>query len=413
MSENKTPAPNSQPLKVEDILAKAEEIRNARDRQSSVTNSDLGEAFKLFTVVDEESKLLTKKKESFKIARLFWNWTGFGEKKLWDIIQILFVPVALAVAGFWFQGFTKDQEVKLADSKTKQELKVADDKAKQETLTKYLDQMSDLLEKGLLKSKQDSPMFIIAQSKTVTALQSLDAERQRLLIQFFESANLNTLDRGKGLLFEARMSKAQLKGIDLRHITLNEVDLSEANLTEARLMQTNLIGANLYSSKLIEAILMGSDLRRANLSSANLYGALFNSVDLIRSNLSKTNLTETDFAYSNLTNTNLEKAYIAGANFTKTNLQKANFSEAIILRTNLSAAVNLEKNQLENTNPPFICRVALPKSININANRDCAILPKILLERYPKIYSNLKKAEDSINEKDVVSEDNKDRTLPY
>jgi hypothetical protein len=89
MPENTTPDPNSQPLKVEDILAKAEEIRNARDSQSSVTNSDLGEAFKLFTVVDEESKILTKKRDLFKPVKLFWNWTGFREKKLLDLVQIV------------------------------------------------------------------------------------------------------------------------------------------------------------------------------------------------------------------------------------------------------------------------------------------------------------------------------------
>jgi hypothetical protein len=170
MLENKTPDSNSRSFNIENVLAKAEEIRNARDRQSSVTNSDLGEAFKLFTVIDEESKLLTKKRDLFKPVKLFWNWTGFREKKLLDLVQIVVVPSALAVAGFWFQDFTKKQDVKLAESKTKQELQVADSKAKQETLTKYLDQMSDFLEKGLLKSKQDSPIFIIAQSKTVTAL---------------------------------------------------------------------------------------------------------------------------------------------------------------------------------------------------------------------------------------------------
>jgi hypothetical protein len=238
MLEKKTPDPDYQSFKVEDVLAKAEEIRNARDRQSAVTNSDLGEAFKLFTVIDEESKLLTKKRDFFKPAKLIWKVTGFGEKTLWDVIQIVAVPSALAVAGFWFQDFTKKQDVKLAESKTKQELQVADSRAKQETLTKYLDQMSDLLEKGLLKSKQDSPIFIIAQSKTVTALQSLDTERQRLLIQFFKSANLNTLDGLKlnyrtSISAESILMKLILVGLIWRELTLMEVNLKEQILQSA------------------------------------------------------------------------------------------------------------------------------------------------------------------------------------
>ena len=360
MTENKTPDPNPQSLKVEDILAKAEEIRNARDRQSSVTNSDVGEAFKFFTVADEESKLLTNKKDSFKVARLVWNWTGFGDKKLWDIIQILFVPVALAVAGFWFQDFTKKQEVKLADSKTKQELQVADSKAKQETLIKYLDQMSDLLEKGLLKSKQDSPIFIIAQSKTVTALQSLDTERQRLLIQFFKSANLNTLDGGKGLLFKARMSEAKLQNIDFSGINLNEVDLSGADLEGANLNGSKLKGANLTISNLSKANLSKADLSKAELTGAILIGAF-----LEEANLSKANISETFFSEANLKN--------------------VNFSNSIMKGTGFHDVEYLERKQLEKSSSPIICGSFLPENIKVDRFRDCNIMPQVLLKRYPQL----------------------------
>jgi uncharacterized protein YjbI with pentapeptide repeats len=352
MLENKTPDPNSQPLKVEDILAKAEEIRNARDRQSSVTNSDLGEAFKLFTVVDKESKLLANEKDSFKPVKLFWNWTGFGEKKLLDLVQILFVPVAIAAAGIWFQDNIKGREESSAKIKTVEELKVADSKAKQETLTKYLDQMSDLLEKGLLKSKQDSPMFIIAQSKTVTALQSLDTERQRLLIQFFKSANLNTLDGGKGLLFKARMSKAQLQGIDLSEINLKEVDLSGSNLNKS-----NLIGADLSGSNL-----GGANIRRAYLEKAN-----FNGVDLNEANLKRSDLS------------------------------RASFTNALMRYTNMSNVTNLNKEQLEKASSPLICATILPGHIKINDKRDCAAMPQILLKRYPLMLKKLEEAVDFMN----------------
>jgi uncharacterized protein YjbI with pentapeptide repeats len=383
MPEDKTPDPNSQPLKVEDILAKAEEIRNARDRQSSVTNSDLGEAFKLFTVVDEESKLLTNTKESFKVVRIFWNWTGFGEKKLWDIIQILFVPVALAVAGFWFQGFTKDQEVKLADSKIKQELKVADDKAKQETLTKYLDQMSDLLQKGLLKSKQDSPIFIISQSKTVIALQSLDPVRQHLVVQFLESANLNGLDGGKGLLYRAKLSKAQLE----------KADLSGANFKEADFSGAQLKGANLS----------GADLSGTNLSEANLHG-----VNLSRTNLQGTLLVESNFKEAYFFHTKLQGANIIGADFRRVNLKgnhvtgtefaigAVDFSEVLMLAADFSGA-NLSQEQLRKSDSLFICGSSLPEKIKIDNNRDCAVIPQILMKRYPKTYKTLKETEDFIN----------------
>jgi uncharacterized protein YjbI with pentapeptide repeats len=365
MLENKTPDPNSQSFKVEDILAKAEEIRNARDRQSSVTNSDLGEAFKLFTVVDEESKVLTKKKESSKIAKLIWKVTGFGEKTLWDVIQIVAVPSALAVAGFWFQDFTKKQDVKLAESKTKQELQVADSKAKQETLTKYLDQMSDLLEKGLLKSKQDSPMFIIAQSKTVVALQSLDSERQRILVQFLQSANLNKLDGGKGLLSKSIMTKAQLPKVDLSRSGLSGSNLNRANLHEANLYEADLRGANLAGVNLSEANLYEADLRGADLRGADLRGAILSNAKL---------------GGADLTDARLDKAY----------LDKADFSNALLIVTNFTDVNGLEKEQLERNNRPILCGTSLPEELTkINPGRDCDAIPKILLKRYPTQFKDL------------------------
>jgi uncharacterized protein YjbI with pentapeptide repeats len=365
MLENKPPDPNSQPFKIEDVLAKAEEIRNARDSQSSVTNSDLGEAFKLFTVVDEESKLLTKKRDLFKPVKIFWNWTGFREKKLLDLVQILFVPVAIAAAGIWFQDNIKGREESSAKIKTVEELKVADSKAKQETLTKYLDQMSDLLEKGLLKSKQDSPIFIIAQSKTVTALQSLDTERQRLLIQFFKSANLNTLDGGKGLLFQARMSKAQLQEIDLSGVNLRGIDFSEANLTGATLRHSDLSKANLTKAELV-----GADLEAANLQEANLSEASLNTTNL-----------------------------------TKVNIKGANLNKALMLGTGFADAIGLEKIQLEKDGEPFICKTYLyadegdiseSKLSGINRDRDCDYMPKILFKRYPNL--NLNEVERNIKD---------------
>jgi uncharacterized protein YjbI with pentapeptide repeats len=337
MLDMKTPDPDSQSFKVEDVLAKAEEIRNTRDRQSSVTNSDLGEAFKLFTVVDEESKLLTKERDLFKPVKIFWNWTGFREKKLLDLVQILFVPVAIAAAGIWFQDNIKGREESSAKIKTVEELKVADSKAKQETLTKYLDQMSDLLEKGLLKSKQDSPIFIIAQSKTVIALQSLDTERQRLLIQFFKSANLNTLDGGKGLLFKARMSKAQLQKIDLRGIKLKGADLSGANLSRA----------NLSDVDLSEADLREVELYKANLSNANLSGA--------------------------------------------------DLRDARIFFTNVFQAL-FEKEKEKEIEKALVCGITLPEKVNIGGYRNCDVMADILFERHPKLYKTREEARDSIPE---------------
>jgi len=53
----------------------------------------------------EENNTVEQEKEPSKRSRRtkLWAWTGFGEKKLWDWLQLLSalaIPVVLAAAGF-------------------------------------------------------------------------------------------------------------------------------------------------------------------------------------------------------------------------------------------------------------------------------------------------------------------------
>src|SRR3989441_8752860 len=62
-----------------------------------------------------------------------WNWTGFnGNNKsgntLWDWMQLLFIPVVLAVAGFWFNH----RERKAAELRAENERKAAELRAEAE-----------------------------------------------------------------------------------------------------------------------------------------------------------------------------------------------------------------------------------------------------------------------------------------
>ena len=59
--------------------------------------------------------------------RLNWAWTGFtGEKEtyrtLYDWLQLLFIPVVLAIAGFWFNH----RERKSAELRAENEQKAAE-----------------------------------------------------------------------------------------------------------------------------------------------------------------------------------------------------------------------------------------------------------------------------------------------
>src|SRR5437762_3381470 len=42
--------------------------------------------------------------------RSFFQWTGFSNKTLWDLLQLLLIPVLLTVGGFWYQTQQHDSD---------------------------------------------------------------------------------------------------------------------------------------------------------------------------------------------------------------------------------------------------------------------------------------------------------------
>lgn len=194
---------------------------------------------RLSTHYQVRGKLSESLQKFLPTFHLFWKWTGISEKKGWDILQLLVVPVVIGLLSFGVQQYFKDKDAqqqtidkenqeKSAYRKAEQDRRSADEKAKQETLVNYLDQMAQSLKEGLLQAKPGEKEFIIAQARTVIALQSLDAKRQHLIIQYLQAAGLNQvsgeLKRNKGdrlqlgegdrvLLYKAQIEKANLKKV--------------------------------------------------------------------------------------------------------------------------------------------------------------------------------------------------------
>jgi uncharacterized protein YjbI with pentapeptide repeats len=206
-----------------------------------------------------------------------WQWTGINEKRGWDFIQLVLVPITLLFATSALQQFSKHQEEQIEA-----------EKAKQTTLTSYFNDMSTLLQKKKPDAPFDPNTFIIAQAKTITVLQSLDRTRQNRVIQFLESSDLSEL------LYQARMIKAKLKESDLSDAKFTETNFSFADLSGAELIGTNFIRAN---------------LTEANFVGANLYRVSFNGTDLRGVILKDAKLGEADLSGAkNLTDKQLETA---------------------------------------------------------------------------------------------------------
>jgi uncharacterized protein YjbI with pentapeptide repeats len=221
--------------------------------------------------------------------KLNWGWTGLGKKTLWDWMQLLIIPSALAIGAYLFNF-----------SISRNEQKIASDKQREDALQAYFDRMSELLfEKNLRESKSDSEVRTMARARTLTVLHALDAERKGNLLQFLYEARLINIDVSDGI------------------IDLSKVDLTRANLTEANLRY---------------AIFYDADLRGANLGGADLEGAIFYDAYLHGANLSNT-----DLSFANLTGADL-----TGADLTGADLSGANLFSAIITTEQLDTATSLK-----------------------------------------------------------------------
>src|SRR5215207_2567924 len=191
-----------------------------------------------------------------------YQWTGFGEsvqpkpnnqeiqrrKTLWDWLQLFIVPLALATLGLWFS----------AQQDTRQQL-LEEQRAQNAALQAYLDQMSQLMLEGDLRSSEaDSEVRTLARARTQTVLGQLDSDRKASVVQFLYEASL--IKKEDSVL---NLSHVGLRGANLSQLDLSGVDLSGADLTDA-----DLSGADLNDADLSGAVLLRADLRDAIMSGA-------------------------------------------------------------------------------------------------------------------------------------------------
>jgi uncharacterized protein YjbI with pentapeptide repeats len=225
-----------------------------------------------------------------------WARTGVGDKTLWDLLQLLVVPLALAVIGFWFAAQQDQRQQHIENQRAEAERELAVQRAQDEALQAYLDQMSGLLlERDLRASEKGSEVRTLARARTLTVLPRLDGDRKGTVVQFLVEAEL--VQRGEGgrepiirlgradlsgaFLFEANLSGADLSnGAVLRNAKLTRADLSGADLS-----LSDLSDANLTRADLSEAVLNGTDFSRATLIEADLTGANLQVADITQKQL--------------------------------------------------------------------------------------------------------------------------------
>jgi hypothetical protein len=189
-----------------------------------------------------------------------WNVPGLRGKNLWDWLQLLIIPVVLAVGGYLFNYTTSRNEQRAAQLRAQTDRDISLDNQREAALQEYFDKMSELLlEKKLRESGENDEVRIIAQVRTLTVLPRLDGKRKGTVLQFLYAASL--INKNKRI-------------VDLSKADLEDTFIIRANLSGANLYGANLEGANLKAALLEIASLFEANLEIANLCGANLRDAM-------------------------------------------------------------------------------------------------------------------------------------------
>lgn len=249
----------------------------------------------------------------------FLRYSGFKGKTLWDWLELLIIPIVLAIGGFTFDQLQKNREETRAEQRTTSEQFIATDNQREEVLQAYFDDMSDLLLVNKLRiSTPGAEVRNVARIRTLSTLNRLDAERNNTVLQFLrESQLINTtmpiVSLSESDLTEVDLSFANLRGLDLSTTTLMFATLTRANLEGANLERADLRAAeienvNLQAAHLPRANLAGASLYQANLNEADLRGALINGASLKEAKLNRAILQDADLRGTDLQGTEFREA---------------------------------------------------------------------------------------------------------
>jgi uncharacterized protein YjbI with pentapeptide repeats len=270
------------------------------------------------------------------------------DKPLWDWLDLLIVPLVLAIGGYLFNS-----------SQNRATQAAAERRAQDEALQAYLDHMSDMLmpksadQPSLSGESPPESLRTLARARTLTVLRRLDGERKGRVLQFlYESRLIFAEDRVVLDLKGADLVEAGLRWAFLRATNLVETNLSGANLVDANLVEANLVEANLSGANLRGAILIEARLRGTNLSEANLSEADLREADLSHASLYKADLTQSDLSGADLSDAypieaKLSRAILHGAYLEDADLRGADLRGADLRGADLRDVQGVTDEELD------------------------------------------------------------------
>jgi uncharacterized protein YjbI with pentapeptide repeats len=303
--------------------------------------------------------------------------TGFETKTVWDWLELLIIPVVLALGAFYLNRSERAVERQAAEDRAKLEREIATDRQQEAALQAYLDRLAELLLNKDLRRTENEEVRNVARIRTLTVLRGLDPNRKVIVLRFlYESgliapdaiidlrgADFTGIDLEKAILpgivlegailYVSNLAKADLQGANLRHVDLIRAHLQHANLDKADLSIAALQGAKMQGASLIGvkldfASLQGASLQNVHLTNASLQGAYLGGSHLDKAFLKSTNMQAANLGGTDLEQTYLENVDLRDADLSGANLRNAYLAGAQVSESQLSAASSLQGATMPN-----------------------------------------------------------------
>jgi pentapeptide repeat protein len=225
------------------------------------------------------------------------SWTGFGEavqniqvrpaKSVWDWLDLLIVPMFLALIAWLLNRAEQRRTQFLADRRAEVDRRIARDQLREAALQAYFDHIMQLLLTDQLHpireniktgpiGEQHQRVAHAARGRTLSVLPGLDPTRKLRVLQLLAEIRLIQKDSWVIVLYDADFSGIKLLK---NSVNLGNVDLSRVLLQGAVFDGVYLENVDFIDAQLQNVTFRKVDLKRASFINAKLDHAIFDHAD--------------------------------------------------------------------------------------------------------------------------------------
>jgi len=286
------------------------------------------------------------------------------QKYIWDWLDLLVVPVVLALGGILitFINEINNREIAAYQRHLDRDLDLSNkqkDFDLQESmhqirlLSEYLSNMSKLMLDYKLRQKRKS-VRDIANAWTINAMMNLNKDNKGEALRFLYNSdlisgnnpvvNVSEMDFSETILKASNLSGANLSGIILNNSDLNKTNLSGTNLTNAKLSDADLSEAiindiNFTSAEGSSIILSDCNIHNLEVHRVKFPGAILENVNIYNSSFNRANFREllvkdSDISEFSFNNCELQESYIDSSELLHTRINNSQLTSSKLNQTN-------------------------------------------------------------------------------